>query len=361
MTQLFDIIKSKIITEGPIRVSEYMADALCHIQHGYYRKGQPIGLQGDFITAPEISQIFGELLGLWSVRCWQQIKSPEKFNLVELGPGRGTLISDILRASRAIPRYLDALNLHLVETNITLAAVQKNLLLRQGIQARWHESFVNIPDGQFILIANEFLDSLPIRQFIKTETGWCERLVDLSENGECLLWKNDSTSTEENLLCVPRNLENKVGAILEVCVPAQTLIKSISYSILKTKSVAIFIDYGYLKSDGSSTFQAVSQHKYAAPLEKPGQIDLTAHVDFGAIRRIAEYVGVRVSGPITQREFLLSLGVEQRADRLIVNSTLKQQEEIVSGFRRLIENDQMGELFKVIVLSHPESPLPEGF
>ena len=361
MKELFDHLKSRIESEGSLTVADYMAEALGNQNYGYYRKGDPLGKNGDFITSPEVSQMFGELIGLWSAICWQQIGSPSKINLVELGPGRGTLLVDAVRAVTGMPEYLDAIELHLVETSPVLVQHQIRNLSTLNKICRWHENFGEVPNGPFVLIGNEFLDALPVRQFVKTFGQWSERLIGLDKNGTCLRWTTSSYGTDWEFPVPPALDGCDEGMIWEVCADAQDIVASISSAIMERQGIALFIDYGYVKQTGGDTFQAVQNHDFTDPLETPGEADLTAHVDFEAIKRVAVEKGVRVSGPIPQGDFLRGLGIEQRAGRIMTTATKRQQLYIHTGLSRLIDEDEMGTLFKVIALSHPNDVQPEGF
>jgi len=361
VSALFDHLKSRIEAEGPLSLEDYMAEALGHPEHGYYRKQDPLGENGDFTTAPEISQMFGEILGLWSVVCWQQLGEPEKLNLIELGPGRGTLMADALRAIGNIREVSAAVQVHLVETSPALRERQQNALANTDIPVSWHDRFDDVPDGPFVLLANEFLDALPIRQFAGTYGGWCERLVDLNATGDGLKWTSSSSGAASEFEVPPALGHGGEGSIWEVCPAGQAIVGEISEAILSQGGFALFIDYGYAEQTGGDTFQAVKDHDYADPLEAPGESDLTAHVDFEAVGRVAAVNGVRVSGPDGQGAFLKRLGIAQRAEALKAAASDVQKNEIELALTRLTGRDDMGHLFKAIALSHPELPEPGGF
>ena len=361
MTELLKILKSRIESEGPLTLAEYMTQALGNPEYGYYNKGDPLGGSGDFITSPEVSQMFGELIGMWTAICWQQLGSPSKINLVELGPGRGTLIADVLRAAMGVPGYFDAITLHLIENSLSMVKRQQRHLSTFRKSSQWHQTFEEVPDGPFILVANEFLDVLPIRQFVKVSGKWCERLIDFDSNRTCLCWTT-STFGVSNEFEIPSSLNDcEDGVIWEVSPSIQNVIAAVSTAIRERRGSALFIDYGYVKQIGGDTFQAVRNHKYISPLEVPGDADLTAHVDFCAIKLVAEKNGVRVSGPITQNIFLRGLGIETRAERLMAKASTRQKWNIQTGLKRLIDENEMGVLFKVLALSHTEVVPPEGF
>ena len=361
MSALFEHLKSRIQNEGPLSLDAYMAEALSHPEHGYYWKGDPLGSAGDFVTAPEISQMFGELLGLWSVVCWRQLGAPATLNLIELGPGRGTLMADGMRAAGNVAAFYDALRVHLVETSPVLRKLQQAALAAIYRPIHWHDQVDQVPDGPFILLANEFLDALPIRQFVSTDGGWQERSIGLTIAGDALKWTSSALSAADGLYVPPALATGSENQIYEVCPAAHIIIREISRMIMKHKGVALFIDYGYAAQTGGDTFQAVADHQYADPLAHPGDADLTAHVDFEAVARLAGHAGVRVSGPVTQGTFLLNLGIGPRADTLMDAASSAQKRDIETALERLTGDDAMGGLFKVIALSHPDLPDPRGF
>ena len=294
-----------------------MAEALGHPEHGYYRKGDPFGHAGDFITAPEISQMFGELLGFWSLVCWRQLGAPASLNLIELGPGRGTMMADGMRAASNVMPFYDALQVHLVETSPLLRKCQQVALTAVNRPIYWHDQVIQVPDGPFVLLANEFLDALPIRQFSRIKGDWRERLIDLTSAADALKWTTSASFTADGLNFPPVLGSGSENQIYEVCPAARVVIGEISRKIMTQKGVALFIDYGYTEQKGVNTFQAVKDHKYADPLAHPGDADLTAHVDFGAVARLAGHAGVCVSGPITQGAFLRNLGIGPRSNTLM--------------------------------------------
>ncbi len=361
MNPLFQHLKSRIKREGPLSVEAYMAEALGHPEHGYYRKGDPFGRTGDFITAPEISQMFGELLGLWSLVCWRQMGAPMILNLVELGPGRGTLMVDGMRAAGNVLPFYDALQVHLVETSPILREYQQAALAAYDRPTHWHDQVDQIPEGPFVLLANEFLDALPIRQFAKTNYGWCERLIDLTAAGDGLMWTSSADCAADGFYVPPALEMLSENKIYEICPSAQVIIRLISQMIMRHKGVALFIDYGYAAQTGGETFQAVKDHQYADPLADPGDADLTAHVDFESVARVAGCAGVRVSGPVTQGAFLRNLGIGSRAAALMEVASETQKSDIETALKRLVGQEDMGDLFKVIALSHPEVQEPGGF
>jgi SAM-dependent MidA family methyltransferase len=352
MTPLEAELRRFIALDGPITVADYMRLCLGHPQHGYYTARDPFGAAGDFVTAPEISQMFGELIGAWAVAVWRQMGAPARVNLVELGPGRGTLMADALRAAKAAPDFLSAVAIHLVETSPALRAAQEsNLASRNGTIA-WHYRIEDVPEGPLIGIANEFIDALPIDQFVK-DRGWHFRMVGLAEDRLAFMVAPDP---------LPGNTESveaPAGAILERRHdrPAALLARRLA----EHGGAALIIDYGHAASGFGDTLQAVADHTFADPLAAPGEADLTAQVDFAALARTAVREGARAPGPLTQGDFLRRLGIEQRAARLKANATQQQAADIDAALARLTAPDQMGELFKVLAIADPKLGALPGF
>jgi SAM-dependent MidA family methyltransferase len=330
-----------IAHDGPISVERYMALCLAH----YYGTRDPLGAGGDFTTAPEIGQMFGELLGLWAVEVWQAMGRPDPVRLVELGPGRGTLMADALRAARLVPAFGEAATVHLVETSPSLRERQRRTLAPTGARLSWHDGLESVPPGPALVIANEFLDALPIRQFVATERGWCERLVGLREDRLVF----GLSPEPEPGLPPPAS----PGDILEWPRAAIDLAGSLAERLASAGGAALLIDYGYWGPGLGDTLQAVRRQVYADPLESPGEADLTAHVDF---RRLAEAAGarLRVHGPVRQAEFLEALGIRARAAALKKRASPEQAAQIDRALDRLTDRGStgMGELFKVLGLSH---------
>jgi NADH dehydrogenase [ubiquinone] 1 alpha subcomplex assembly factor 7 len=360
MSELLDHLKRRIAAEGPLSVADYMSEALANPKHGYYMTGDPLGKQGDFITAPEISQMFGELIGLWCATVWDQMGQPEKISLIEMGPGRGTLMVDALRALVMAPTFLDAIEIHMIETSPSLQIRQRRNLQSLEFDIQWHESFAGVPEGPFILIANELIDALPIRQFEKTVAGWGERKVGRNEGDE-LQWMLDQSVIVPDSF-IPRDLfEGPLGSIFEFCQSGISLVTSISESIAKFGGAALFIDYGHTQSAIGDTLQAVKNHQYHNVLLDPGEADLTAHVDFERLAETARAVGASAYGAIPQSDFLRRLGIEHRAKQLKKAASDRQKSEVISGLNRLIGENEMGRLFKVLAIAHADQPMPEGF
>jgi len=360
MSELLKHIKNRIALKGPLSVSDYMREALFNSEHGYYMTGDPLGKRGDFITAPEISQMFGELIGLWCAVMWEKMGSPAKINLIEMGPGRGTMMADALRATSAVPGFFGAINIHMIETSPSLKKRQKRNLQALNSNIRWHESFQDVSEGPFILIANELFDVLPIRQFVKSINGWLERKVGCNRQGE-LAWVVDQNCLLSRDLITPQLIRCDMGSIFESCHVAAELIMNITESVVKYGGAALIIDYGYSKSGVGDTLQAVKDHNYFDILSEPGKTDLTAHVDFEYLAENAKATGGLVHGPVTQRDFLRRIGIEIRSDQLKNLASTRQKSEVLTGLNRLIGADEMGNLFKVMAITHPSQMSPEGF
>ena len=358
MNALADLLAQRIRREGPLSIAEFMEQALFHPAHGYYSTRDPFGAPGDFITAPEISQIFGELLGLWCIDCWVKMGSPKPVSFVELGPGRGTLMRDALRAARVMPAFIDAIELHLVEARPSLRALQADAL--SAFSPIWHGRIEGLPEGPFLLLANEFLDALPIRQFIREADGWHERMVMLSEKEGSLAFGIDPNPAPLSRLPAAAEMVSQ-GGICEISPASLAVAEELGRRLSRAKGAALFIDYGYYPSACGDTPQSVRNHERHEILVDPGAADLTAHVDFGGIAEAAEAAGARTWGPVTQGSFLLALGIRERAVRLAASGTPMQIAEIASASRRLVDGDAMGRLFKVLALTDPGFPCPAGF
>lgn len=354
MNLLGEEIAALIRAEGPLPVSRYMGLCLGHPRHGYYMTRDPFGAAGDFTTAPEISQIFGELIGLWAAHLWQAMGAPAKVRLVELGPGRGTLMADMLRAAHVLPAFRAAIEVHLVETSPVLRAAQAHVL--DGIVAHWHADLAGALDGPAIVIANEFLDALPVDQFLRTDEGWCERLVGLGTGGE-LAWGLGTPVSR------PAAATAVTGAVYEHPQAALDIVASVSRHLAQAGGAALFIDYGSDESGFGDTLQAMRAHDFVDPLTEPGEADLTVHVDFARMGRAALEAGAATHGPATQREILLRLGLAERAEALARRAPDAQRETVLTGAERLVAQGRtaMGDLFKVLALSHPDLPMLPGF
>ena len=357
MNGLGSHIKSIIEKSGPISLATYMDLALQHPEFGYYKHKDPLGSEGDFITAPEISQMFGEMIGLWCADIWQQMGKPSSFLLIECGPGRGTLIEDALRATSKISGFHEALDLYLLESNETLRQKQTEKL--SSFKPTYIDDLNELPQKPMLLIANEFLDALPIRQFEKNFQGWCERLITVeNDNFLFTLWPLDPILTR----LIPANLRDaNPGTVYEISPPSLGVVRTLSKQLLRNKGAALLIDYGFIEASGKPTLQAVSKHQFTDVLKDPGEIDITAHVDFGTLKSVAAAEGVIVSGPLGQGEFLNTLGIELRAVQLKQRTTPSEAKNIDLALHRLTNVSEMGSLFKVMSLSSPDLTELAGF
>jgi len=358
MNELKREIAATIVHDGPMTLEQFMAMCLTHPRYGYYMTRDPFGAEGYFITAPEISQMFGELLGVWTTEAWRLSDSPTAVQLVELGPGRGTLMADVLRVARIAPEFLQAASLSLVETSPILRELQRKTLFNAPLPIDWLEQFSQTPAGPAFILANEFFDALPIRHYIKTASGWRERLVGLDAAGSLAFGLSQQVETR-------LSISAHEGSVIEICPAAQLLMGEIAQRLVDYGGVCLIIDYGYLETSLGDSLQAITRHAYADPLEAPGDADLTAHVDFAALARAARARGAKVLGPVSQGYFLEQLGIERRAEALTKKATPEQAYEINLALERLTgisdEWRHMGDLFKVMAVTHPNMPDLPGF
>lgn len=354
MTALKAELIHLIRDDGPIPISRYMALCLGHPRHGYYMTRDPFGVQGDFTTAPEISQMFGELIALWAANVWQAMGSPAAIRLIELGPGRGTLMADMLRVASGLPAFRAALSVHLVETSPALRAAQGRTLAGKA-EPVWHDTIATALDGPVLVIANEFLDALPLDQFVMTAQGWRERLVGLDGQG--------GLGFGLSAMDAGLSLAAPVDAVLEQPTIALDIVMTLSRHLRQAGGAALFIDYGSAQSGLGDTLQAMKRHGFVDPLAEPGEADLTVHVDFARMGQAALRGGSAVHGPVTQAAFLLALGLAERAQALSRKAVPDQAQAITSAFERLTQAGAtgMGDLFKVLALSHPDLPPLPGF
>jgi len=350
------VLAAEIRAHGPIPVARYMDLALNHPKLGYYRRAEPIGAAGDFTTAPEIGQAFGEILGLWLAQAWAGIGRPAPVRLVELGPGRGTLMADLLRVAPRIPSFRAALQAHLLETSAPLRARQQERLA--GHEIAWHGELAEVPPGPLLLIANEIFDALPVHQMVRCEDAWRERLVGVDEAGRLFF----RTSEEPwPLACEPEEAA-PIGTVTEVSPARAALARAIGRRIAAHGGVALLIDYGaWADGPTGDTLQAVRRHEACDPLIAPGEADLSSQVDFRALAEAACAGGAVVYGPVPQGTFLRAFGIELRTAMLLERAAPGQRRELRATLHRLTDPGAMGELFKVLVLSRPGDPHPPGF
>jgi NADH dehydrogenase [ubiquinone] 1 alpha subcomplex assembly factor 7 len=345
-----------IRAHGPITIAAYMAMALHDPDAGYYAHRQPLGVAGDFVTAPEVSQIFGELIGLWCADLWQRMDRPDPVIVAELGPGRGVLMADFLRAADGVPGFRAAMRLLLVEASPVLRAEQQRRLA--SAEPRWVTGIDELPDGPLLLVANEFLDALPIRQLVRGERDWAERLVAVGAAG-VLCFAEGPESPALSLLVPAARRDADPGAIVEICPAATTLAAALAERFRRWPGAALFVDYGYAEAASGPTLTAIGEHRPAGVLDRPGTVDLSAHVDFVAFADAAVAAGAAVYGPVSQGRFLESLGGAARFEALS-RAAPSQRDALDAGFRRLIDPTEMGTLFKALAITSPDLPRPEG-
>ena len=346
-------LKSRLIRQidmiGPIPLADYMHLCLAERSQGYYRTRQPFGSKGDFLTAPETSQMFGELIGIWMLQTWQQLGKPSPFCLAEFGPGSGTMMADILKAVQILPEFQQAARLMMVETSEALAATQQEALSGFKMDKKWCTSLKEVPPMPLIAIGNEFLDALPFRQYVKTTKGWHERVVTLDQNRE-LAFGIGNGAIDPGFL--PANAETEpVGSIFEIAPAREAFTSELAQHLVEHRGAALLIDYGHGESGFGDTFQAIQNHQYADPLAEPGRADLTSHVDFAALRRTAALTNADVKPLKTQADFLLFMGLLERAGMLGRDGDQLAREKLQRQVERLAASDQMGELFKVFAMT----------
>lgn len=346
---LLDRLAAEIAAAGPISVARYMTACLHDPQFGYYATRPALGEGGDFITAPLMSQMFGELIGVWAASAWELMGRPPKVRLVEMGPGDGTLAADLLRTARVAPEFLAAAELWLVETSAPLRAQQH---ARLGDEPRWAAALDEVPVGApLFLVANELLDCLPARQFVRTAVGWREQLVGLDRFG-ALAFTLAPTPVSGLL---PDAAE---GQVYEQSAAQAALGAALGARVARDGGAALLIDYGRAEPGFGDTLQALSRHEKVDPLARPGEADLTVHADFPAVRAAAEAEGAETA-IITQAEFLARMGVGARCEALVAANP-KRAAALARQLNRLVSGDEMGELFKACVI-HSKGWTPPAF
>jgi SAM-dependent MidA family methyltransferase len=349
-----ELIDMQIRTSGPMSVASYMGLCLTHPSKGYYKSADPLGAKGDFITAPEVSQMFGELLGFFFVNLWQQMGSPKAFTLLELGPGRGTLMADMLRVACRAEGFRDALDLRLFETNPALIAEQNARL--EPYDPKWIDAFENVGDGPLLVVANEFFDALPIRQFVRMDDGWHERMVGLTE-GRRSFGLNPTPIPPG---AMPEAIASaEINCVFEVGLANGEVMKRLA-DVISTQGGAILaVDYGYARTQTGETLQGVRRHQYADVLDAPGETDLSAHVDFETLGNVAAKAGLAIQPLATQGQFLTRLGLDERAKALSAANP-GSAGDIAAAKARLASPEQMGNLFKAFCAASP-GLVPPGF
>lgn len=342
--------------QHPLTIARFMEWALQHPEYGYYRRHDPLGLEGDFVTAPEVSQMFGELLGLWCVDYWQQMGQPAPFALVELGPGRGTLMADALRAARMVPEFIAAVQLWLLESNADLRVRQADLLAAS--EPQWLADLGALPEMPTIILANEFFDALPIRQMRRTDSGWVERCIGALD--EQLGWVDVAAPVALVAQLSAEQRALPVGATAEISPAAREIMQTCVRHIVARGGALLALDYGYTEPDGQPSFQAVARHSYSNPLLAPGEVDLTAHVDFTALATCAALAGGKIWPVREQGAFLAHLGLHQRAAQLAAGGDVQTKAAVAAAVERLSHPATMGSLFKVLCVTADFGMIPAG-
>ena len=360
MTPLKKILIKEISTNGPMLLADYMARALGSPKHGYYMQRRPFGASdddgGDFITAPEVSQMFGELIGAWLADLWHRMGQPEDFCLVELGPGRGTLMGDILRAANVLPDFIKAVQVHFVETSPALRAAQKQAVPH----ATWHNDISTLPAMPTLLVANEFFDALPVQQYRKQGNDWLPVMVT-TDGDNLMLTDGDAAAkpfSDALATCIPDTIND--GEIVESAAAVESVMQQLAQHLAAHGGAALLIDYGHAEPACGDSFQAMRGHGFVDPLAEPGLADLTAHVNFPLLAYIAEKAGLTTAPITAQGLFLEALGLSLRSQQLIQLSP--EREADIEGERhRLVASREMGSLFKVLAVAHTDMPPLAGF
>ena len=380
LTPLARKLAARMSAEGAVTLQDYMETCLYDPEYGYYKQRDPLGREGDFITAPEISQVFGELVGLWAGETWR-IAGEQEVRLIELGPGRGTLMADALRALRVLPGFVESASVHLIETSAPLRAAQEKALSGVRCPVSWHERIEEVPPGAAIVIANEFFDCLPVRQFAFDEAAglWRERMIGFADGSFRFELGSKGMQVPPHSVSLPKGREDartilgdnsgvpsplgekdrmrgdfcyiEDGDIVEVRPGAAGILQTFAARTAVAPLAALIVDYGYSQPSYGDTVQAVSRHRFAGLFEAPGEADLTAHVDFGALVQIAKELNLDALGPMPMGEWLLRLGLEARVRQLMSRATAEEATEIRSRVSRLVDPAQMGVLFKALVIT----------
>lgn len=361
-TPLARRLRRLIAAHGPISLAEYMQACLADPEHGYYARRETIGIEGDFITAPEISQIFGELIGIWCVETWRRLGRPSPFALVEAGPGRGTLMRDCLRAAAIDRGFCDAARVVLVETSSAMREHQTGMLehaITTGVTVSWTANLDNLPVMPVILLANEFLDALPFRQYVKRGPLWHEAGIGTgSQEGGDRFERQLLAANADPSILPSGAADEPDGAVFEHAPAREAAIRQMASYLIAHGGAALIIDYGHTISGFGDTFQAVAGHRHADPFERPGEQDLTSHVDFARLGEAARAEGIANCRFATQGEFLLAMGLLERAGALGADMDAEGRNAISEAVERLAGPKAMGTLFKVMGFSHPPLDLP---
>lgn len=359
MTPLETLIRQEIALNGPMELGRYMTLCLGHPVHGYYMTRDPFGAQGDFTTAPEVSQLFGEMIGAWLADTWMTLGAPQKILLVEAGPGRGTLMSDILRATKRVAGFHAAVQIHLLETSPVLREKQRVML--DGYAVHWHDTLQSLPDHAPVLfIANEFLDALPVEHLQFDQDQWWQRAVGVDEKDSLCIGLKQGKPDLLNY-CKRLSLNPVAGDILEVSPAGEQFVQQLAFIMKKQTGAGLFIDYGYDQTAFGQTIQALHKHQPVSIFHAPGNSDITAHVNFARVADQLSAAGLFAPALREQGGFLKTLGIETRLDKLLTQATPEQAQDLQSGYEMMTADDQMGRLFKVQGFSHDASIEMAGF
>lgn len=360
MTPLKKILIEEISANGPMKLADYMKRALADPEYGYYMQRRPFGASaadgGDFITAPEVSQMFGELIGAWLADLWHRMGQPQDFCLVELGPGRGTLMGDILRAANVLPDFVKAAQVHFVETSPALRAAQKQAVPH----ATWHDDVATLPAAPTLLVANEFFDALPVQQYRKQGNDWLAVMVT-ADGDDLVLVDGDAVAapfSDALAACLPDTIND--GEIVESAAAVESAMQQLAQHIATYGGAALLIDYGHAEPACGDSFQAMRGHGFVDPLAEPGLADLTAHVNFSLLAHIAETARLTAAPISAQGLFLEALGLSLRSQQLIQLSP-EREADIERERHRLAAPQEMGSLFKVLAVAHADMPPLAGF
>lgn len=358
-TPLADIIRADIRDNGPMDFGRYMGLCLGHPVHGYYMTHDPFGAAGDFTTAPEISQLFGELIGAWIADLWVKNGRYSPFRIVEFGPGRGSLMADLMRVTRSVPGFHDAVHIHLIEMSPVLRDKQKDAL--GSYRVTWHDDLDSVPeDGQIMILGNEFLDALPVRRLIYKREGWAEEVVGLDPKGDFTFGLRPAdpalVAYLPRMLIYPQEYDR-----IEISPVLNQNLKCTYNRMQKQNGIALFLDYGYPQSSYGDTVQAVQKHHPVSLFHEPGRSDITAHVNFETVGTLAMESGLTIHGPARQGDFLNRLGIHDRMAVLHRNATDRQKIDLQNSINRLVSYDQMGRLFKVMAITADPMLTVEGF
>ncbi len=362
-TPLARKLSSRILAHGPISLHDYIDACLYDNDHGYYRRAHAVGADGDFTTAPEISQVFGELVGLWAGEVWRLMGSPRDIRVIELGPGRGTLMADALRVLKVVPGFYEAAAVHLVETSETLMARQMLLLANAPCPVLWHRRLNDVPSGPAIVIANEFFDCLPVRQFVFDAMvgAWRERMVSLVDGAFAFASSGNVVSPSDLRFFALTNfqVEPDEGDIFEFRPAVGSVLQQLA--LRQHPIAALIVDYGHEQPGFGDTVQAVENHRFVSIFDAPGEVDITAHVDFASLAQDAKSHCFSAFGPMPMGEWLLKLGLPIRASQLAKKLNAVEQNTLNAQISRLVDPSQMGVLFKVMTLTHGFSADPPPF